>query len=100
MTNITLTTNFATATCSWCHFVFAMPETFLNDRRDDHKTFYCPSCCKGTWFPQESDIERLETKLADCDKTHHFNRKEVQALERSNSALKGHITRLQKKLKG
>jgi hypothetical protein len=49
-------------TCSECGISYAIPESFVEQRRKDHKTFYCPNG-HGRHFPQQSDEEILKDKI-------------------------------------
>lgn len=43
--------------CNTCGVSYALTESYDQQRRKDHKTFYCPSG-HSHYFPQESDIEK------------------------------------------
>lgn len=65
--------------CSRCGIPFATTNSFYLRKRDDHKTFFCPSGHKN-YYPQES-IEELESELSEkkcCTKVHD----EIYHLER------------------
>lgn len=49
-------------TCGECGISFALPARFLDERRKDHKGFYCPSG-HSRYFPGKSDEEKLREKL-------------------------------------
>jgi hypothetical protein len=78
--------------------MYAIPETWALRKEDDHKMFYCPKCRVGRYYPQLSDKEKLKKQLANVTECCvNYERKSVE-LERSNIALKGHITRKKKQL--
>lgn len=58
---ITVETTLNIVTCS-CGLVFAVPDQFLDARRDDHKTFYCPNG-HGHWFPEKNDLEEAQAEI-------------------------------------
>jgi hypothetical protein len=62
---VSATTLFVTLThveCASCGVVFGMTAGFTQRRRDDHKTFYCPSG-HHQYFYGETEAERLKRKL-------------------------------------
>ena len=77
--------------------VFGVTEDFERRRRDDHKTFYCPTGHPNVWR-QQSEAERLRRDL----------RREREALARKTASLdqteaslratKGVVTKQRKKL--
>jgi hypothetical protein len=86
-----------------CGIIFALPETWLRERRRDHKTFYCPNG-HNRYYPQKSDEEILREQLATAQGNLNYyqnlakNRsKEILTLERSRAALKGQTTKLRKR---
>lgn len=48
--------------CAHCHIPFAMPSRLHEDRRNDHKTFFCPNG-HSQYFPGKSDEEKLKDEL-------------------------------------
>ena len=62
--------------CANCHLPFAIPSRFEEDRRSDHKEFYCP---KGhvQFFPGKSDEEKLKEKLKSKDQQLEAKLKEL-----------------------
>jgi hypothetical protein len=63
MTSYTIntTTTLRTVECSACHTVFAMTSDLMQQRIDDHKTFYCP-LGHGQVFTGRSESEKLREK--------------------------------------
>ncbi len=55
--------------CPKCGFTFMVPEAFPEQRRKDHKTFYCPSCGSGIWYPADNEEERLRKQVEALRKT-------------------------------
>ena len=98
---IILSSEFEVMTCS-CGATYALPKSFVQERQDDHKTFYCPNGCRGH-FPQMSDEEKLQKQLEHCQADRDFWHdgrnaavKKQMALKRSRSSLKGVITKMKK----
>lgn len=54
---------FIVLTCYDCGIDWAMPEYFVAKRREDHRTFFCPSG-HSQHFPAENPAERLKRLLA------------------------------------
>lgn len=90
--------------CGSCGVPFAMSEDFIEERRKDHKTWYCPTGCPRH-YPQKTEKEKLQEKL---NKTENRLQQEIQccisardeanSLEMSRRAYKGQVTKLKKKL--
>ena len=103
--SIILSSEFEVLTCT-CGATHALPEGFLSERRDDHKTFYCPNGHRRH-YPQMSDEEKLKKQLKHCQADRDFwmdghdNAVEKQmALKRSRGSLRGVITRMKKAASG
>jgi predicted RNA-binding Zn-ribbon protein involved in translation (DUF1610 family) len=94
-----LTTTYNVTSCASCDFQFALPVAFIKRRKNDHKSFYCPSCGELTYWPQLSDKERLEHQLSSVQECCTQYEEESESLHRSNIALKGHLTRKKNKEK-
>lgn len=100
MTSYTLTdtVTLATETCFSCAVVFALPAALLKARRQDQGSFYCPNG-HGQHYT-ESEAARLRREL-DANKRRAERaeaslcaaRDQLDAAERSRSALKGVVTR-------
>jgi len=59
---ISATVTLSTLQCAGCSMTFAVPEKFMEDRRDDHGAFRCPRG-HSNHYPQESAEERLQGLL-------------------------------------
>jgi len=99
-----LTVEFRQIQCD-CGLTFAILEAWAEKLEQNHKSFYCPNCKTGKYWPQYSDVEKLKKRLeslrAQFDKKsgcatllHHKN----EYLKRSRSSLRGHITRLKTRI--
>jgi hypothetical protein len=58
----TVALKFTRLCCSECGVPWGVPEGYERNRRDDHKTFWCPNG-HAQHFPQESEAERLRKSL-------------------------------------
>jgi hypothetical protein len=97
---VTLTVHF----CSKCDVLYGLTEEFVQARRKNHETFYCPN--GHEWhYSGENTEERLkrelreerERKERECSRA---NRNHARA-ERERASLvatKGHVTRLKRKI--
>lgn len=98
-----ITCQFIPENCTSCSFRFALPEYFIKQRMEDHKSFYCPACGIKMYWPQLSDKERLlreknklKSQLQNVQECCNEFAEKAESLQNSNRALKGHITRLKK----
>ena len=80
--------------CISCGFQFALPASFIKRKREDHGSFYCPSCKNGMYFPGLSDKERLKQQLHNVQECCVQYEQKAISLERSRRSYKGHMTRL------
>lgn len=104
---IDFTTTFKAIECCSCHMSFGVTPLFYKDRRNDHKTFYCPSCGNRQHFTGMSDEEklrqerdRLTQQLAQKDDEIRMQRERKEAAQRQASAFKGVVTRTKKRIAG
>lgn len=95
---------FVTILCSAekCGLQFALPADFVNSRREDHNSFYCPnghSRCYPAKTQEENKIANLEQALA--AKTERIRQLEggINFRDRLLANRKGQITRLSNKIK-
>ena len=89
----------ANETCIECGVVFTIPDVRQAELRRTHELFYC-SNGHGQYYPQKSDIEianvkiaRLESTLRIRDDLFDARGKEIQSLKRQRAALRAVITR-------
>lgn len=55
--------------CGECGIAFAAPASFWSERRDDHKTWYCPNGHQRH-YPGESEKEKAERLLREERERH------------------------------
>lgn len=82
--------------CYACGLVFAVPNEWNRQRRQDKATFYCPNGHGQRYSKSDADDlrEQLETERASAE----FWRKRNSESERRIAAQKGQATKLRKRL--
>lgn len=48
--------------CGGCGVPFCLSDSFISERRRDHKTWYCPNGC-GRCYPAKNETEKLREEL-------------------------------------
>lgn len=88
--------------CASCGITFAAPAHFIQKRREDGETFYCPNGHSLGFGKGEND--RLKKQLESAQRevqrayTHATHQRDQrEAAERSNAALRGVVTRTKKR---
>jgi hypothetical protein len=91
-------------TCSECGIVFAFDANYMQRRRRDHQTFYCPRG-HSQYFPGESDVEQLKKQLklerhaADQLRAEvTYERDQREATERSLRGTRAALTRTKNRI--
>lgn len=95
MTTLTYSTTLSIIECGSCGIPFGVPDSFIAERKDDHRTWYCPNG-HSRYYPAESDAEKYQRlyKAAQDDKARL--RAERDQVEASRRAWKGQATRARK----
>lgn len=100
-------TNFISIECCRCHMIFGVSSKFYENRKEDHKLFYCPSCDTGQSFMDMSEKEKLRQensrllqRIALKDDEIKLQRDKKEMAQRSSIALKGVITRTKNRIAG
>ncbi len=91
-----LVVQYTVKACNHCGFQFALPNSFVARRREDHKSFHCPSCGHSMYWPQLSDKERLKRQLKNVQACCVEYQEKAISLERSRRSYKGHLNRRKK----
>lgn len=93
-----------TVECANCCMTFAVAGQFIRDRRNDHKSFYCPSG-HSNYFSGPSEAEKLKLELAQKERDLEWQRSRVSSLQRNKEyienqlrATKGVVTKAKKQL--
>lgn len=66
MSKLSLTLNFEAINCASCGVTFAMTDDYINSRRDDHATFYCPNG-HDNLYEGASETEQLRKQLVQAE---------------------------------
>ena len=98
-TTVTSVLTINITTCAGCGMAFGVTKDFERRRRDDHKTFYCPSGCHN-WYSQDNETEAAKKEL-EREKRYNASllsqldqeRAEVQMAKKAASVAKGQLTR-------
>jgi hypothetical protein len=99
------TQNFEITDCINCGFLFACPKSFLDRRRKDGATFYCPSCKGSMHWPQGKSNEQLLREEVATIKQQKLwyeeearrNRQEAEHQARRAATARGLVTKLKNK---
>lgn len=91
-------------TCGSCGVVFGLGQTFIDIRQDDHRTWYCPNG-HPRFYPADNkaerlakENERLKTQNRIARESERFHREQAAHERRSAAAVRGHLTRLRKRI--
>lgn len=102
-TSITFTVELAAVECASCGMTFGIAKDFQTRRRNDHQNFHCPAGHTNV-YNAESEAEkirrerdRLAQRVAERDDDVRRERDARMAAERSASAVRGQMTKLQKR---
>jgi len=83
-------------TCPVCGITYGAPDEFVKAQRRDGGKVYC---CRGHelgW--DETEAQRLRKRLATAEATATHYRDQAEAAERSRRAIKGHLTRVKRRV--
>jgi len=90
--------------CARCSMMFGVPSDFIQRRRDDHNTFYCPNG-HSNWYPGKSDKEKLQDEVAWLRRDTQWHDDQRRAAEkdaahqrRVAAAAKGRITKMKNRI--
>ena len=94
---MTVETRFSAIECSRCGLRFGLPARYEDNRREDHREFWCPNG-HSQYYPGETEAEKLRREL-DTAKHNLAAWRESYAREaKSHSATKGQVTRLKNRV--
>ena len=97
MLELTTTRNFEEVECGGCGISFAMTEKFYSLKLKDQTFFYCPNGCRRHFIGKTKE-QKLEDKVKLLRMRNTSMSDQLSASERSNSALKGVVTRKKNQL--
>lgn len=101
---VSYSSTLVTETCYSCGVLFAMPTDFYRNRQADKKNFYCPNGHSQHYVGKtpEQKLREAEAQLTHLKDQQAAERRRArenrEALERSNAALKGVITKTKKRV--
>lgn len=81
--------------CAACGVLFAMPDYLLRELQDNPRSFYCPNGHSLTY--KDSEADRLRRQLDNARNRARHLEDQRDAAERSNTALRGHLTKAKKR---
>jgi hypothetical protein len=106
MSTLSIHMTLVTTECARCSIVFAVPERFDRDRREDHKDFFCPAG-HTLVYKGESDADKLKRQLdaerarVDMLRKETIRQKDrIAAEKRLHAATKGQLTKTKKRVAG
>lgn len=104
MTTVQRVITITTITCSECGILFGMPDWYVQERREDHRSFFCPNR-HSQYFPAKSEAEQakeraeqLSRELAWANTRALRAREEADHQRRRVSAAKGRETKLKRRI--
>ena len=86
-----------TIPCASCGLLFAAPERWVYERRQDHKDFWCPNG-HSLSFKGDTEVERLERQLRDVQDVAAARLAERDQAHASLRATRGVVTRYRNRL--
>lgn len=90
-------TTLSTLECSECGVLFAIGSRFMEERRADHETFYCPNG-HTQYYPQKSEAEMLRQQLKWAESSAQSWRDQAETAEHRRRAEKAAKTRLKNRI--
>lgn len=89
----TTSTQLEELSCGVCGVVFAVVDNWVDARRRDHNTWYCPNG-HPRYFPGKSDVERERERRISAEAKAARMEDRAEITERRRRAEKGQRTRL------
>ena len=78
--------------CSECGMCFWMRTRYVNSRREDHGTFYCPNG-HNQYFPAKTEAEQLKAQLEAARRATADAREQLARERSSHASTKGKLTK-------
>lgn len=98
MTTLSITATHEILTCGECGIEFAVPSRWVTQRRNNHKTWYCPNGHRRH-YPSENKEEQLRSLLQKQKAVTIHLRDQLDSATKSRNAYKGHLNRTKKRIK-
>ena len=93
---ITKTTHFVHTSCGACGIQFAVPDWWLQAKRNNGALFSCPNGCSISF--KETETARLQRTLERERNWHRSTAADLKHERASKRALKGQVTKLKKRV--
>lgn len=81
-----------------CGHVAYLPINRIKNLKRSHRNFYCTVCGTSNYWPDKSDLEKMEIKLNTMKDQRDTVRQSLKYVKRSLVAHKGHTTRLKNRI--
>ena len=91
MATITYTEKLTTLNCASCSIVFGIPQDFEERRREDHRTFYCPSGHTNI-YGGKSEAEKLRKQLEERERQIEAEKARADYWRAEEKRTKGQLT--------
>lgn len=88
-------TGLVVKSCITCGVRFAVPSAFIEKRREDHKTFYCPNG-HTMYYPHENKEEILSRELEKAEYCCKIQTAKANVLDYQKRYYKGRLNKLRK----
>ena len=95
--NATRTVVLTALECHTCGAIYGLSENYEEDRRRDHKSWYCPNG-HANYFPGESREERLKRQLDQTAQQLKHTQGELLVTKRQKAAAKGQLTKTRRRV--
>lgn len=96
-TGLSQTVHLKWTTCISCGVPIAMPSEMFDRRVKDQRTFYCPNG-HSQHFTGKTEAQKLRDRLRVAESNVTFYRDQLEASERSKRAIRGHLTRIKRRI--
>lgn len=83
--------------CGECGVVFALSDEFRDQRKQDHRTWYCPNG-HPRHYPGESREERLKRQLEQTSNQLARTQSTLAVTKRQKAAAKGQLTKTKRRV--
>jgi hypothetical protein len=90
--------------CGECGVVYGLPSGFLNERRRDHKEWFCPNGHRRWFPPGKSETDVLKEKLAKEEQRSRWWAEHAESVaherdraKRQASAARGTVTKMKRR---
>lgn len=90
---------FETEECITCGTVFAVVDSFIQQKKRDHGVFYCPNG-HNQFYQGKSDVEKLRDQLADKERQLAAERERASTNYIAREKAERQATRLKKRISG